>query len=43
METELNVTLVGEETLSTFGYLIPVEDEINIETYNVELFNSKLD
>lgn len=43
METELNVTLVGEESLSLVGYLIPVDDEINVETYNVELFNLNLE
>ena len=40
---KLNVTLIGETSLSNNGYLIPMENHNDITSYDVELFNFKFE
>lgn len=40
---KLNVTLIGETSLSNNGYLIPMETHNDITSYDVELFNFKFE
>ena len=43
INNKLNVTLIGDVSTSNNGYLIPMEDHNDITTYDVELFNFKLE
>lgn len=41
IDNELNVTMIGDTTTISNGYLIPINEVENIVTYNVESFNFK--